>query len=46
MIQHHEKEEEIFLPMASHILFEDREALTTKLHEFTGPKKKRDWGYS
>lgn len=43
MIKHHEKEEDIFLPMASHILFEDREALSTRLDEFDGTETSRNW---
>ena len=34
MLKHHEKEEDIFLPMASHILYEKREEILNKLNEF------------
>ncbi len=44
MIKHHEKEEDIFLPMASHILGESREDLSRKPGEFDASKIKRKWG--
>ncbi len=45
MIQHHEKEEEIFLPMASHILCNEREELSQKLAQFVEAETPRDWGF-
>ena len=45
MIQHNEKEEEIFLPMASHILCNEREWLSEKLDQFDEPMYPRDWGF-
>ena len=43
MIKHHEKEEDIFLPMASHILNTSRDELLSKLAEFDASKLKRKW---
>ncbi|HUT40919.1 MAG TPA: hemerythrin domain-containing protein [Gammaproteobacteria bacterium] len=43
MIKHHEKEEDIFLPMASHILNANRDELSRKLAEFDVSKIKRQW---
>ena len=43
MIKHHEKEEDIFLPMASHILKTSRDELLRKLAEFDTTKIKRQW---
>jgi iron-sulfur cluster repair protein YtfE (RIC family) len=43
MIKHHEKEEDIFLPMASHILYASRDELVRKLNEFDGSKTRRKW---
>jgi hemerythrin-like domain-containing protein len=43
MIKHHEKEEDIFLPMASHILNTSRDELLRKLGEFDASKIKRKW---
>jgi hemerythrin-like domain-containing protein len=43
MIKHHEKEEDIFLPMASHILRESREELSRKLNEFDVSQIQRKW---
>lgn len=43
MIKHHEKEEDIFLPMASHILHASRDELLRKLAEFEGSKVHRKW---
>ena len=43
MIKHHEKEEDIFLPMASHILNTSRDELLRKLAEFDASKIKRKW---
>lgn len=45
MIKHHEKEEDIFLPMASHILFSEREELSEKLEKFELSKNSRQWGF-
>ena len=44
MIKHHEKEEDIFLPMASHILKAGRDELLRKLAEFEATAVKRKWG--
>lgn len=43
MIKHHEKEEDIFLPMASHILNASHDELLRKLSEFDASKVKRKW---
>jgi hemerythrin-like domain-containing protein len=43
MIKHHEKEEDIFLPMASHILEEKREEISQKLAGFDVSKSARKW---
>lgn len=43
MIKHHEKEEDIFLPMAGHILASDREELSMQLDKFKLSEKSRDW---
>ena len=43
MIKHHEKEEDIFLPMASHILNASRDELLRKLEDFDGSKIRRKW---
>jgi hemerythrin-like domain-containing protein len=43
MIKHHEKEEDIFLPMASHILNTSREELLRKLEEFDASRIQRKW---
>lgn len=43
MIKHHEKEEDIFLPMASHILNASHDELLRKLAEFDAAKIKRKW---
>jgi hemerythrin-like domain-containing protein len=43
MIKHHEKEEDIFLPMASHILDEKREEISQKLAGFDVSKSARKW---
>ena len=43
-INHHEKEELTFLPMAARILFDERETLKTRLNEYPGPKQHRDFG--
>lgn len=44
MIKHHEKEEDIFLPMASHILDAKREEIIRKLADFDASRsaRKRD----
>jgi len=44
MIKHHEKEEDIFLPMASHIMRDSRDELSRKLREFDASKINRKWG--
>ncbi|HHH44935.1 MAG TPA: hemerythrin domain-containing protein [Gammaproteobacteria bacterium] len=43
MIKHHEKEEDIFLPMASHILDARREEISQQLAEFNVSKIRRKW---
>ena len=43
MLQHHEKEEKVFLPMASHILCEEREALSEALENFRLTKDPDYW---
>jgi hemerythrin-like domain-containing protein len=43
MIKHHEKEEDIFLPMASHILRESRAELLRRLDELDTSKIQRKW---
>jgi hemerythrin-like domain-containing protein len=43
MIKHHEKEEDIFLPMASHLLNASRDELLRKLGEFDASKTVRKW---
>jgi hemerythrin-like domain-containing protein len=43
MIKHHEKEEDIFLPMASHILRASRAELLRKLDEFDVSKIQGRW---
>jgi hemerythrin-like domain-containing protein len=44
MIKHHEKEEDIFLPMASHILRSSHDELLAKLNQFDDSKSHRVWG--
>ncbi len=43
MIKHHEKEEDIFLPMASHILEANRDEISQQLAEFDLSKTSRKW---
>lgn len=43
MIKHHEKEEDIFLPMAGLLLEQDREQILEQLHQFDPQKTKRKW---
>ena len=43
MIKHHEKEEDLFLPMASHILDARREEITRQLAGFEASKSGRKW---
>lgn len=43
MIKHHEKEEDIFLPMASHILDAKREEITRQLADFDASRSARKW---
>ena len=43
MIKHHEKEEDIFLPMASHFLNSSRDELLSRLKQFDGSTPQRDW---
>ena len=44
MMTHHDKEEEIFLPMAGHALLEKREEILQKLKELDEGKSTRKWG--
>jgi len=43
MIKHHEKEEDIFLPMASLILNDSHDEISRKLAEFDASKIRRKW---
>jgi iron-sulfur cluster repair protein YtfE (RIC family) len=43
MIKHHEKEEDIFLPLASHVLDSNREAIMQKLNTFDASTAQRKW---
>jgi hemerythrin-like domain-containing protein len=43
MIKHHEKEEDLFLPMASHILEANRDEISRQLAEFDMSKTNRKW---
>lgn len=43
MIRHHEKEEDIFLPMASHVLRDSRDQVLRKLAESADAGYRRDW---
>ena len=43
MIKHHEKEEDIFLPMATHILDARREEISQQLADFDISKSARKW---
>jgi iron-sulfur cluster repair protein YtfE (RIC family) len=43
MIKHHEKEEDIFLPMASHILDAKRAEISRKIADFDASKSARKW---
>jgi len=43
MIKHHEKEEDIFLPMASHILDAKREEISRQMADFDASKSARKW---
>jgi hemerythrin-like domain-containing protein len=43
MIKHHEKEEDIFLPMASHILNSSHDELLSQLQKFTASSSQRKW---
>jgi hemerythrin-like domain-containing protein len=43
MIKHHEKEEDIFLPMASHILNSSRDELSSRLRQYEGSTSHREW---
>lgn len=43
MIKHHEKEEDLFLPMASHILEASRDEISRKLADFDMSKTSRKW---
>ena len=43
MHEHNEKEERVFLPFASYLLFEDRDDLVQKLNDFSVSDKSRKW---
>ena len=43
MIKHHEKEEDIFLPMAGSVLEAGREELLQKMNDFDASKSNRKW---
>ena len=43
LVEHDNKEEKVFLPFASHLLYEDRDELWEKLENFTITKMSRDW---
>ena len=43
MIKHHEKEEDIFLPMASQLLNSRRDELSSRLKQFEGSTPQREW---
>jgi hypothetical protein len=43
MLEHNEKEEKVFLPIISHLLFEDRDDLEQKLDDFVVSNKSRKW---
>jgi len=43
MIKHHEKEEDLFLPMASHILDANRDEITRQLADFEISEASRKW---
>lgn len=43
MHEHNEKEEKVFLPFASHLLFEDRDELEQRLDDFVVSNKSRKW---
>lgn len=45
LLEHNQKEEHVFLPFASHLLFEDRDELSEKLNNFALGKNSRDWGF-
>ena len=45
MEQHHDKEEQVFLPMAGHILLEKREAIMERIKGFDESKIHRNWGF-
>lgn len=45
MIKHHEKEEEIFLPMAGHVLLTQRDEITRKLKSFDPKTSSRVWDF-
>ena len=43
MHEHNEKEEKVFLPYASRLLYEDRDDLIQKLNDFVVTDKSREW---
>ena len=43
LVEHNKKEEAVFLPFASHLLYDDRDELSEKLENFTITKMSRDW---
>ncbi len=44
LLAHNEKEEQVFLPFASRLLFEERDELVLKLKRFVITSKTRIWG--
>jgi hemerythrin-like domain-containing protein len=45
MTKHHEKEEEIFLPMAGHALLAQQDEIKRRLREFDMETSGRDWDF-
>jgi len=43
MIKHHEKEEDIFLPMAGYFLLPHREDILARLEQFDPARARRNW---
>ena len=43
MIKHHEREEDVFLPMAGHLLMAQRDELTHQLKTFNPANAQRKW---
>ena len=44
LLEHNQREEHVFLPFASHLLYEDRDELSERLDNFKPAKKSRVWG--